>query len=296
MATTPAAEPKTNRIGLTVIDYKGGKTTLCAGCGHNAISERIIEAMYDMGVSPERVVKLSGIGCSSKSPAYFMNRSHSFNSVHGRMPSIASGALAPKAAVALSAVLNLVGAFMSTAVAATIAKGLIDGHIVTLELVFAGLVGGIVWNLLTWLFGIPSSSSHALIGGIIGATIAAVGAHGVIWKGITSKAIIPAVVSAILAILVGAVATWLVYRITRGTNESRTEAGFRRGQVGSASLVSLAHDKYVYIRDEAGGREQLYDESADPRELKNLSGDDGVLPVLGRLRARLDRIVGARAR
>ena len=155
--------------------------------------------------------------------------------------SIASGALKPKTAVALSAVLNLVGAFLSTAVAATIAKGLIDGHIVTLELVFAGLVGGIVWNLLTWLFGIPSSSSHALIGGIVGATIAAVGAHGVIWKGITSKAIIPAVVSALLAILVGAVATWLVYRITRGVGETRTEAGFRRGQIGSASLVSLAH-------------------------------------------------------
>jgi PiT family inorganic phosphate transporter len=155
--------------------------------------------------------------------------------------SIASGALKPKTAVALSAVLNLVGAFLSTAVAATIAKGLIDGHIVTLELVFAGLVGGIVWNLLTWLFGIPSSSSHALIGGIVGATIAAVGAHGVIWKGITSKAIIPAVVSAILAILVGAVATWLVYRISRGVDEKRMEAGFRRGQIGSASLVSLAH-------------------------------------------------------
>jgi inorganic phosphate transporter, PiT family len=155
--------------------------------------------------------------------------------------SIASGALQPKVAVTLSAVLNLIGAFLSTTVAATIAKGLIDGHIVTLELVFAGLVGGIVWNLLTWLLGIPSSSSHALIGGIVGATIAAVGGHGVIWKGITSKALIPAVVSAILAILVGAVATWLVYRLTRGLGESRTEAGFRRGQIGSASLVSLAH-------------------------------------------------------
>ncbi len=93
MATTTAPEPKTNRIGLSVIEYKGGKTTLCAGCGHNAISERIIEAMYDMGVQPERVAKLSGIGCSSKSPAYFMNRSHSFNSVHGRMPSVATGAM-----------------------------------------------------------------------------------------------------------------------------------------------------------------------------------------------------------
>src|ERR1700690_3599677 len=90
---TPAPAPKTNRIGLQVIDYRGGKTTLCAGCGHNAISERIIDAMYEMGVQPERVAKFSGIGCSSKAPAYFMNRSHSFNSVHGRMPSVATGAL-----------------------------------------------------------------------------------------------------------------------------------------------------------------------------------------------------------
>jgi len=94
MATTPTTPaPKTNRIGLAVIDYKGGKTTLCAGCGHNAISERIVDAMYEMGVQPERVAKMSGIGCSSKSPAYFMSRSHSFNSVHGRMPSVATGAI-----------------------------------------------------------------------------------------------------------------------------------------------------------------------------------------------------------
>jgi 2-oxoglutarate ferredoxin oxidoreductase subunit beta len=94
MATTPSTPaPKINRIGLSVLDYKGGKTTLCAGCGHNAISERIIDAMYEMGVRPERVAKLSGIGCSSKSPAYFMSRSHSFNSVHGRMPSVATGAM-----------------------------------------------------------------------------------------------------------------------------------------------------------------------------------------------------------
>ena len=85
--------PKTNRIGLTVLDYRGGKTTLCAGCGHNAISERIIDAFYEMGVKPERVIKPSGIGCSSKSPAYFMSRSHSFNAVHGRMPSVATGAI-----------------------------------------------------------------------------------------------------------------------------------------------------------------------------------------------------------
>src|ERR671936_1122553 len=95
MAPTPTSTPapKTNRLGLQVIDYRGGKTTLCAGCGHNAISERIIDAMYEMGVQPERVLKLSGIGCSSKSPAYFLSRAHSFNSVHGRMPSVATGAV-----------------------------------------------------------------------------------------------------------------------------------------------------------------------------------------------------------
>src|SRR5713226_7792107 len=91
--TTSTPPPKTNRIGLSIAEYKGGKTTLCAGCGHNAISERIIDAMYEMGVSPERVIKPSGIGCSSKAPAYFMSRSHSFNAVHGRMPSVATGAM-----------------------------------------------------------------------------------------------------------------------------------------------------------------------------------------------------------
>ena len=104
MGTTPTStpKPKVNRIGLQVVDYRGGKTTLCAGCGHNAISERIIDAMYEMGVKPESVAKFSGIGCSSKSPAYFMNRSHSFNSVHGRMPSVATGAmLANKNLIAL---------------------------------------------------------------------------------------------------------------------------------------------------------------------------------------------------
>ena len=84
---------KTNRLGLTPADYKGSKTTLCAGCGHNAISERILESMYELGIPPERVAKLSGIGCSSKTPAYFMSRAHSFNAVHGRMPSVATGAL-----------------------------------------------------------------------------------------------------------------------------------------------------------------------------------------------------------
>jgi 2-oxoglutarate ferredoxin oxidoreductase subunit beta len=90
-APRPAA-PRTNRLGLALADYKGAKTTLCAGCGHNAISERLLEAMFDMDIPPERVAKFSGIGCSSKSPAYFMSRSHAFNAVHGRMPAVATGA------------------------------------------------------------------------------------------------------------------------------------------------------------------------------------------------------------
>jgi 2-oxoglutarate/2-oxoacid ferredoxin oxidoreductase subunit beta len=93
MAATATPNPKVNHIGLPILEYRGGKSTLCAGCGHNAISERIVDAMYEMGVQPERVMKMSGIGCSSKSPAYFMSRAHSFNSVHGRMPSVSTGAI-----------------------------------------------------------------------------------------------------------------------------------------------------------------------------------------------------------
>jgi len=94
MSTAAAPPPKkTNRIGLEVLSYKGSKTTLCAGCGHNAISERVVECFYELGVEPWRVAKLSGIGCSSKSPAYFLGLSHSFNGVHGRMPALATGAI-----------------------------------------------------------------------------------------------------------------------------------------------------------------------------------------------------------
>jgi 2-oxoglutarate/2-oxoacid ferredoxin oxidoreductase subunit beta len=89
---TPASK-KVNRIGLEVLNYKGGKTTLCAGCGHNAISERIVECFYELGIEPWSVAKFSGIGCSSKSPAYFLGQSHGFNSVHGRMPAVATGAM-----------------------------------------------------------------------------------------------------------------------------------------------------------------------------------------------------------
>jgi inorganic phosphate transporter, PiT family len=112
---------------------------------------------------------------------------------------------------------------------------------VTLAVVAAGLAGGIIWNLLTWLFGIPSSSSHALIGGVIGATIAAAGGSAVLWHGLVSKVIIPAVASPIIAGLVAAVGTYLVYRLSRSLTEGARRHGFRIGQIGSACMVSLAH-------------------------------------------------------
>jgi PiT family inorganic phosphate transporter len=155
--------------------------------------------------------------------------------------SIATKALPPKIAVALSGVLNLVGAFLSFAVAATIANGLVDSGIVTLTVVFAGLVGGILWNLATWYLGIPSSSSHALIGGVVGATLAASGSHAVMWHGLVEKVIIPAVLSPVIAGLIATVGTFGVYRLTQGVRARTRSHGFRIGQIGSASMVSLAH-------------------------------------------------------
>jgi inorganic phosphate transporter, PiT family len=155
--------------------------------------------------------------------------------------SIATGALGPRVAVAISGVLNFVGAFLSLAVAATIASGLVETGVVTLTVVAAGLCGGIIWNLLTWLFGIPSSSSHALIGGVIGSTIAAAGGSAVQWHNLVSKVVLPAVLSPIIAAFVAACGTWLLYRITRSLTDGARKHGFRIGQIGSACVVSLAH-------------------------------------------------------
>lgn len=163
--------------------------------------------------------------------------------------SIATGALRPRTAVLLSGGLNLIGAFLSVEVAATVAEGIVRldevGGADLLAIVFAGLVGGILWNLLTWLFGLPSSSSHALFGGLIGATIAGLGWSGVIWsaghKGVLTKIIVPAVLAPVVAALVASVGTWLVYRITRRSDPGVVDRGFKWGQIGSASLVSLAH-------------------------------------------------------
>ncbi|MFD7583875.1 anion permease [Kitasatospora sp. NPDC059811] len=155
--------------------------------------------------------------------------------------SIVTGALPPRVAVAVSAVLNLVGAFLSTAVAATIANGLVATGEVTLTVVCAGLVGSILWNLATWYLGIPSSSSHALIGGVVGATVAAAGASAVKWQGLVSKVVVPAALSPFIAGGVAVVGTLLVYRLTRDVPEGPRGRGFRLGQIGSASMVSLAH-------------------------------------------------------
>jgi PiT family inorganic phosphate transporter len=155
--------------------------------------------------------------------------------------SIATGALRPRTAVAISGALNFVGAFLSLAVAATIASGLVDTKVVTLTVVAAGLAGGIIWNLATWLFGIPSSSSHALIGGVIGSVMAASGGSAVLWHGLVSKVILPAVFSPIIAALVAATGTWLLYRISRSMTDGARKHGFRIGQIGSACMVSLAH-------------------------------------------------------
>jgi inorganic phosphate transporter, PiT family len=155
--------------------------------------------------------------------------------------SIATGALPPRIAVAISGVLNFVGAFLSLAVAATIANGLVDTKVVTLTVVASGLAGGIIWNLVTWLFGIPSSSSHALIGGVIGATMAASGGSAVLWHGLVSKVVLPAAFSPIIAGLVAAAGTWLLYRISRSLSDAARGHGFRIGQIGSACMVSLAH-------------------------------------------------------
>lgn len=168
--------------------------------------------------------------------------------------SIATGALKPKTAVALSALLNLVGAFLSVQVATTVTTSVLkiqqsgSGALVTgidaegaLIIIFAGLVGGILWNLLTWLLGLPSSSSHALFGGLIGAGIASGGLARVNWDGLFAKVLLPALASPFVAGLVAAVGTYLIYRITRTVGDKEKEGPFRWGQIATASLVSLAH-------------------------------------------------------
>ncbi len=154
---------------------------------------------------------------------------------------IATGALTPRTAVIIAAVLNVVGACLSTEVAKTISGGFFDDQLVTAPIVLAGLVGAIVWNLLTWLLGLPSSSSHALFGGLIGAVIVGAGMASVNFSVVLSKVLLPALVAPTVAGLAAAAATALAYRITRRTPSKYSDNGFKYGQAFTASLVALAH-------------------------------------------------------
>ncbi|MFJ4623567.1 anion permease [Streptomyces sp. NPDC088812] len=154
---------------------------------------------------------------------------------------ISTGALKPKVAVAMSAVLNLVGAFLSVEVANTISKGLVDETGIRPEVIFAALVGAILWNLLTWLVGLPSSSSHALMGGLIGATIASAGVGAVHGDVLVTKVLLPAVAAPIVAGVAAMFATRLSYTLGRKADGKAAEKGYRAGQIASAGLVSLAH-------------------------------------------------------
>ncbi|MGW2331373.1 anion permease [Streptomyces sp. NPDC001700] len=155
--------------------------------------------------------------------------------------SIATGALSPRIAVTVAGVLNLAGAFLSTEVAKTISNGIVDDGRVSLAMIFAGLVGAILWNLITWLVGLPSSSSHALFGGLIGAVWVGAGGSAVRFAEILEKIVIPAIASPLVACVVATLATYLAYVITRRAARGSVRKGFRAGQVGSASLVALAH-------------------------------------------------------
>ena len=178
--------------------------------------------------------------------------------------SIATGALSPKGAVTLAAILNLVGALLSVEVALTVSNSVVNlqdkaglpletfkgesGAILLLLIVFGGLIGGIIWNLFTWLLGLPSSSSHALLGGLVGGTIGAVGFAGVKWAGdgtkldgVIGKVLLPSLLSPVIAMIVAATATRVIFMITAKIEDKFRERRFRWGQVGAASLVSLAH-------------------------------------------------------
>ncbi|UXY26770.1 inorganic phosphate transporter [Streptomyces sp. HUAS TT20] len=154
---------------------------------------------------------------------------------------ISTGALKPKVAVGMSAALNLVGAFLSVEVANTISKGLVDEAGIRPEVIFAALVGAILWNLLTWLVGLPSSSSHALMGGLIGATIASAGTGAVHGGVLVTKVLIPAVAAPIVAGVAAMLATRFSYGLSKDADSAATRKGYRAGQIASAGLVSLAH-------------------------------------------------------
>jgi PiT family inorganic phosphate transporter len=155
--------------------------------------------------------------------------------------SISTRALPPRVAVGLAAILNFVGAFISFAVAATVASGIVESDFITLPIVFGGLIGAITWNVITWYFGLPSSSSHALIGGVVGAAFAAEGGDAILSDGLLGKVAVPALVAPTLAFLVAGVAILVCYRIVGHLRPGPVSAGFRGGQVISGGMLALAH-------------------------------------------------------
>jgi inorganic phosphate transporter, PiT family len=178
--------------------------------------------------------------------ALFFDFTNGFHDTANAMATpIATGALRPKVAVAIAAVLNLVGAFLSTEVARTISGGLIreggGGIQITPQMIFAGLIGAIVWNLATWLLGLPSSSSHALFGGLLGAVIVGAGFGAINPSVFVDKIVLPAVLAPIIACVVAYLATKLALAVTSGPNAAHNRARFRYGQIFTSSLVSLAH-------------------------------------------------------
>jgi inorganic phosphate transporter, PiT family len=155
--------------------------------------------------------------------------------------SISTRAMAPRLAVAYAAALNFAGAFISLAVAATVASDVVSSGAITPTVVFAGLIGAISWNLITWYFGLPSSSSHALIGGVVGAAFAAAGPDAVLGNGLLGKVLIPAVVAPIVAFFVGGLAILVCYRVVGRLKPGQVGRGYRLGQVVSGGLLALAH-------------------------------------------------------
>ena len=155
--------------------------------------------------------------------------------------SISTGAARPQVAIAFASILNFVGAFISISVAATVAKDVVDAEVITPTIVFAGLIGAIAWNLITWWFALPSSSSHALIGGVVGSAVAAVGFNAVIAEGLIGKVLIPAVVAPVLAFLVAGIAIGVSYRVVGRQRPGIVTRGYRYGQIISGGLLALAH-------------------------------------------------------
>ncbi|GHE83918.1 phosphate transporter [Streptomyces longispororuber] len=187
----------------------------------------------------ENITLLLGIVIVTALVFDFTNGFH--DTANAMATTISTGALKPKTAVAMSAVLNLVGAFLSVEVAKTISGGIINEDGLKTEVIFAALVGAILWNLLTWLLGLPSSSSHALFGGLIGAAVMSMGWSSVNGGTVVTKVLLPAVAAPLVAGIAASLATRLTYRISSRTDEKATSKGYRAGQIASAGLVSLAH-------------------------------------------------------